>query len=72
MTVHNWNRCSTASVSGGQAGADAHGPGRIASSRTRAIATRAVASCSDGGRSRTPSRSAATSVRSMPADQVGR
>ena len=61
MTARSWHRSWTAFASHDQADGDDHAPVQIASSPTKAIATRAVVACSDADRSRTPSRSAAIS-----------
>lgn len=62
MTAHSWRRSWKGSVSHDQADGDVPARGQIASSPTRAIATRAAANCCAAGRSRTQFPSAAISV----------
>lgn len=73
MTARSWRRSWTAFASHDRVVAgDAPVRVQIGSSPTKATATRAVASCSDGARLRTPSHSAPISGRSAPVGQVAR
>ncbi len=70
MTAPNWRPSWTAFGCCDRADGDTRARARLGSSPTRAIVTRAVGGCSDGGRSHIPFPSAAIGGQAAPAGLV--